>query len=578
MATSIRDIAERYLELEGTFSTRDLGNPTSLLEWVRTLRDSAHGWAWLRDDCRWGVADLHAHPAAHIAFGGSFHGGGALWGLPGLSYLGNTDGFAKELKQCPQSLDIMSHSENEFDPMNLAVRALVLEGMEGFGSGTHGIWGWDPSEEHTFENWPHHQSVTHQQMHINWIRRAWEGGLRLMIASTVDNQFIAALWDQFRRIGLLTGSFDSDAANPLDFESAKEQIKFIQFLASLNHTWMEVVLSPDDARRVIGEGKLAIILGIEMDTLSRSQILELVRDHGVRAVIPIHIIDNELGGAAIYENLFNTVNYHLNGSYFEIEADPDIKFKLSTEQLTLNPSLGPGEDLLIPFVDIMPEYGTTSGHRNKLGLSEEGQKLIHDLMVEGVLIDVGHMSSKAIDDVLDLTSGPGYPVISSHTGVQREGADLESERTLTRLQLTKMCANGGMIGFGTGHRDSNDPLGEWKTELRELMGDFPGLNIGIGTDMNGFAPQLGPKQRCNYPLEISPRWPKPEHSAERLSLDEYHDRKMHLDLVGLGHYGMLAEIFSLLAPDDGISKRVFSSASAVVDTWARALERSHHLT
>lgn len=44
------------------------------------------------------------------------------------------------------------------------------------------------------QSWPCAPCVFHQQTHLNWIRRAWEGGLRLMVASVVDSQPLALAW------------------------------------------------------------------------------------------------------------------------------------------------------------------------------------------------------------------------------------------------------------------------------------------------------------------------------------------------------------------------------------------------
>jgi hypothetical protein len=42
-----------------------------------------------------------------------------------------------------------------------------------------------------FNEWPVWNDVTHQKMWVEWIRRAYEGGLRVMVALAVNNKTLA---------------------------------------------------------------------------------------------------------------------------------------------------------------------------------------------------------------------------------------------------------------------------------------------------------------------------------------------------------------------------------------------------
>ena len=42
----------------------------------------------------------------------------------------------------------------------------------------------------TFENWPRWNDVSHQQAHIDWLRAAFEGGLRIVGISAVNNDIL----------------------------------------------------------------------------------------------------------------------------------------------------------------------------------------------------------------------------------------------------------------------------------------------------------------------------------------------------------------------------------------------------
>src|SRR5947199_10305533 len=44
-----------------------------------------------------------------------------------------------------------------------------------------------------FGQWPNWADITHQKMWIDWVRRAWDGGLRVMVALSHNNRTRAEL-------------------------------------------------------------------------------------------------------------------------------------------------------------------------------------------------------------------------------------------------------------------------------------------------------------------------------------------------------------------------------------------------
>src|SRR5262249_13673380 len=100
-------------------------------------------------------------------------------------------------------------------------------------------------------------------------------------------------------------------------------------LAARHERWMQVVFSPAEARSAIAQGKLAVVLGIEVDTLAGAepalaarffrrpetaendctdaQVRSVVQqwfERGVRMITPIHLTDNAYGGCGIFNDLF----------------------------------------------------------------------------------------------------------------------------------------------------------------------------------------------------------------------------------------------------------------------------------
>src|SRR5262249_40048397 len=73
--------------------------------------------------------------------------------------------------------------------------------------------------------------------------------------------------------------------------------------------------------------KLAVILGMELDhtgelfglsTAAESEVAELFK-MGIRQVTPIHAIDTRLGGAALFQDGYNTANYFANKRWFNVK-------------------------------------------------------------------------------------------------------------------------------------------------------------------------------------------------------------------------------------------------------------------
>src|SRR5262249_2381902 len=56
------------------------------------------------------------------------------------------------------------------------------------------------------------------------------------------------------------------------------------------------------------------------------------------------------------------------------------------------------------------------GHVNRHGLTIAGEAFIIEMMDRGMLIDVEHLLSRALDLTLAIAKSRDYPLVSSHTG------------------------------------------------------------------------------------------------------------------------------------------------------------------
>ncbi|MCS6773530.1 MAG: membrane dipeptidase, partial [Thermoflexales bacterium] len=527
-----------------------------------------------------GWADLHAHPAAHLAFGfsedprsrGDDDFAGLFHGRPGLALASSNP--LSDLAACNPD----KHAGGDGDPIRHATRTKIIEGLENARGFTHGNRG-----APTFEHWPHALSRTHQQMHVTMLRRAYEGGMRLMIASVTDNQALNNLWFVGTHLG--RGSLPSPDSR-IEFDSAVRQIRFINAFARANSDWMEVVTTPQQARRAIREGKLALILGVEMDSLDLQQTLTLIREHGVRSVIPIHIPDNpHFGGAAVYDDTFNALNHYLNGTFFQVVGDPQLSFRLQRPRrlkvMDVGDHIVGGVLGGIAVADIGDDEWNRigydripNGHRNRRGLTQP--QAIEALMAEGILLDVAHMSQQSMEDTLQIAERHGFPLINSHSGLrdhkrQPSPHEVVSERAMRFDHAQRMARLGGVLGLGTAEATAEGWLAAY-SEATRVMGT-PG-RVAFGTDFNGLSPQIVASggSLMVYPLrylrEVMPGAPRIEQPFTLGS------KTFSLSQDGLAHYGMFPELlqrfWDLGTGGQAAVRSLFLSAEYTIQAWERA--------
>jgi microsomal dipeptidase-like Zn-dependent dipeptidase len=389
----------------------------------------------------WGWSDLHAHPASHLAFGKSESATGIFWGKPGLALADAAASIEGDLAPCSPD----KHHGFDEDLARHLLRTEIMTMMNGLTGHTHTASGYP-----YFATWPDARSLQHQQMHITWIRRAYDGGLRLMIASATDNQLLSRGWNVGLGDllgGLIGGGVAVAPEARFDVESARAQLAFIRELAAANADWMQIVRSPREARAAVAANKLAIILSLELDALTEDQIDELVAEHEVRHVIPIHLADNDFGGTAVYEDFFNLNTAFLRGRPLSVVGDPLVGFRLGRPPL-LTPSYAAYcATLYEPCPEVAGGISWSLGHRNMRGLSRDD--VLAGLMRSGMLVDVVHMSQAAIEGTVGIAENSAFPVMNSHTDLRGDGVPGRHERDMLAGHARRIAALGGVMGLGT---------------------------------------------------------------------------------------------------------------------------------
>jgi microsomal dipeptidase-like Zn-dependent dipeptidase len=378
-----------------------------------------------------GFVDLHTHPLANLGFGGKLLYGGMDVGamLPAdpdchhdvratsmeqaLGHDGSTHG------QPGVGGPFSSGGFGIQNPCGDILRDQIIHAVQkGNGAADESD---DADGAPDFREWPVWNDITHQKMWVDWIRRSFDGGLRVLVALAVNNK---TLGDASAGPG--DGPTDDKA-------SADIQIAEMKAFVGRHPDFMEVAESSADLERIVREDKLAVVLGMEVDDIGdfnkvtpltdaeiTAEIDRLFRE-GVRYIFPIHLLDNPFGGTATYQDLMNYSNFRENGQWWDLEcADPSINYTFKAQGFDLFTFVGEAAKLGISFALSSPPTYPQCGQRNKKGLTAQGEFAIKDMMQHGMLIDIDHMSelSQQMTIAIAQKAGSGYPLNSGHSGLR----------------------------------------------------------------------------------------------------------------------------------------------------------------
>jgi microsomal dipeptidase-like Zn-dependent dipeptidase len=370
----------------------------------------------------WGFADTHAHLMSHLAFGG-----GAFWGEPYNPSLPGPEGIEYALRSCAP------------------IHGGLLDINPEIGHPATGGW---PE----FIVWPRFTTLVHQQAYIDWIYRAYQGGLRLITCLAVNNELLASKTSP-------GAPHDDRHAIETQIAAMKEMAEYVNKQAGgPGKGWLQIVYSAEEARQVIGENRLAVSLGVEVDSLGNWRKLEdldqltggdlkvargvigreldWLYGLGVRQITPIHLTNNAFGGTAIYMRFLEMINMFVTGERWDVEDawETGVRYRLDFDGDDLKDDIErvaavSGRRVMkmhrrtlvdhIPGIRDLFDAGEApklrGGHANARGLNHYGKILLEEMMGRGMTIDVDHMSEKATDAALAMAEKHNYPVICSHT-------------------------------------------------------------------------------------------------------------------------------------------------------------------
>ena len=426
-----------------------------------------------------------------------------------------------------------------------------------------------------FEHWPKWDAIAHQQMWYGHLQKAKNNGLKIMAVSLNESEFLCKTTPPIRR------RYDCN-----EVASVKRQASFIRGFAARNSSWVGVAETPAQARALIAQGKLALVLTAELTKLfpdgNYIQQLDELHALGVRSLQVVHHANNRFAGTAPINQLrtaATAVEILSGGSINTAINDTTCRDRNGVIQYEYIPGNG------LPIL-ARPKCDGEE-HLNEQGLTAEGVGLVNAMINRGMLLDVSHLSRKAFRETYQIAMNRGqYPLTYSHTHMwsMMEGGDKEErhEKYLRDDEIHMITDTGGMIGLRTGHEKTlaniRPPLAQplvantCQSSTRSFAQSLTyaidkGLNVGFGADLNGFIAQmkglhgafLFPGQNC-YGDYVQLR--------SSNGFNDFHAK-------GFGHVGLFPEFIADLkrvgVPASYMDRIEKTSAETYLQIWERSL-------
>ncbi len=537
-----------------------------------------------------GFAEVHAHLSAtdflgHAHYGAPFHRFGVTEAL----------GDGTERHGPHGTLDLVGNLMGSGNPLD-----------------THDTQGWP-----TFADWPAYNMLTHEGTYYKWVERAWLGGLRLLVTHLVENEVLCTLQTVVGKANLARMDITDlvQAASDLvappecnEMESALRQAEYLREMESYidaqhggpGKGWFRIVESPEQARAVINEGKLAVVLGIEISHLFNCKVvqpagllelvpqcseaeidrqLERLHDAGVRHVFAVHEFDNALAGNGIFDGfILNVGNFIATGKFWQTYNCPrqEYFYPAGAEMALSLPIIGhdPLTRLLFDITEgLLPIY--PSGPQcNRRWTTDLGRYAFERLMDKKMVIDVDHLELQVKTELLDLAEvrEPVYPLVSTHNG----------HGGLSMAQARRIINGGGLIYPQPG---TAEQFVERLEVLRSIANDQYLFAMGYGADTNGLATQPGPRgpgsEPVRYPFSLfqGPDWPEAFVGIEPVVFERSAvpegGRYFDLNDEGLAHYGMIPDWVESVRIAGGKEalEALYNSAELYLRMWERVNAR-----
>jgi hypothetical protein len=446
-----------------------------------------------------------------------------------------------------------------------------IEGPQGAAAPTQNLLNYgNPAALHDTSGYPKLTewgpgNLTYEGTYWRWIERAWMSGLRLMVMGVNENRILCEL--QANRV---TNCDEMDTVRR-GLQDMRDLQAYVDAQAGgPSKGFFQIVTDPFQARRVINEGKMAVVLEIEVsepfgcigwanpscDQAKIDNQLDEMYKLGVRSSLLLNKFDNPLTGVRFDSGpvgvLINGGNRLSAGSFWSARTCTGPLHDNTIE--TVSPQASAGLDTLLTTLGVQsgtfPAY-PPGPHCNTRGLTDLGRHVVRRMMDLHMIVNPDHMSQAAVDDTLTLLESRHYSGVISPHGWMDPG------------NWPRLWKLGGMAF--PGHSAASDYVKEWK-QYRPQSTPYT-FGWGYGADLGGLShqPDPDPKEKISYPF-------KSYDGNVTFERQKTGERTFDYNKEGVATYGQYADWFENLRLLGGaqLAHDMWNGAEAYLEMWERA--------
>ena len=542
-----------------------------------------------------GYVLTHEHPTQGMAFGGNYGFAGA-----GDNYRNGimVDGYTAQCGGC-KIAGLCDHGE---------VKGSL---------GGHTL-GKDMGVHSSFDG-PLKNSFSHLRYSTEWIKEAFDPSeeeyqdarARILVAYAVESE---AMCEQLYYVNKNQGGAGEQGypcSKGDSYDSMVRQLDALTAWVEENNEWMEIAYNAADARRIVNEDKLAVILGVEAEYAFGSEAstfdpVDRLNDYynrGVRTFYLAHKINSRLSGADIFLKRTNLggrairVNQAISGCFyyddnvgeFPLQGILGEKLCKNERRCGINAFKGPWPNsqcsyklsdisefnmarylvtlggkqyngfrhyplppgfttTAVSFDDVNAAGSTFNGNtnieRNNLGLSHDGERVVREAMLKGMIITIDHVSSKSRRHIKELSEEfNNYPLNALHNKPNERLTDKKGfrrhEYDFDGLELDYVKDTGGFFGYRIGPTDAIedgfdsgivDDCPKTSTEAGKHLAWLleRGLSVGYSLDYSTITEGIYSRTETGCDLTTP-------------AVDNFHSYDGHVT-EGLSHIGMMKKL------------------------------------
>ena len=428
-----------------------------------------------------------------------------------------------------------------------------------------------PEHPHDTSGYPNltewsNSNLTYEGTYYRWVQRAWLGGLRLMVMGVNENRILCEL-----QANRQTNCNEMDTVRR-GLKDMRDMQNYVDAQAGgPGKGFFQIVTNPYDARRVINNGQMAVVLEIEVSepfdchgwdqpSCDQAQVdrqLNEVHSLGVRSMLLLNKFDNPLTGVRFDDGpvgvLINGANKLSAGSYWSART--------CTGPLHDNTIYQPNDQTGAALSSLLTSAGITAGttptyppapHCNTRGLTELGRHVVNRMMDEHMIVNPDHMSQAGVAETLSLLEARHYSGVISPHGWMDPG------------NWPRIWKLGGMAF--PGHSSADEYVKEWqKYRPKQTPYDF---GWGYGADLGGLSHQPVASSdggSFTYPF-------KSYDGRVTFQRQKTGNRTFDYGKEGVAHYGLYADWFNDLERLGGkpLANDMWNGAEAYLEMWERA--------